>query len=994
MRSIMIILLFALAASGAAGAVYNVHLHTDSTPDYVDVQSFLDTAHSTWTDPEDQAIALWRWMTRTHLQTHTTREDGRGLWDPIQFYASYPNSFCGYMAGFLTSFADAKGGAWRHRYLELGDHTVAELSWDGGQTWHMFDTSMVAFARNHAGEIADHTDLGATQSCALSDWWGAPGAEEGHVYLYHTDASIMSNPPDPAHSGELTHSSGYRKASDNPVLFERTLRNGADSYTSSNDVQTGYTHVRRGWVNRLHLKPGHEYARYWAPQGSGPDYARMTTHDTDPNEGAYEANIRGNGYWSVRPDFSAADPAPWFHDLQGVVHRDADGGAGPALRPAAGAASAAITLKLAAANVLTSGTVHLAGTRGAGDAVVLELSRDGGCTWQTVASPAAGAFDAWHVLTPALIGGAHEILVRATLTPDATRTDVGLDDLQITAFTQLNRMTLPRFQRGPNTVRFAAGPAHETITLKPSLHAGAALSYTQSTDSWSGVTARDEVDNFYKATLVPTTAGQDGQVTWRIDTPTDITGFEFGGSFIAKSTLDRVALEASWNGSDFTELEVFDSGTASTWDARLFAVSASVPAGARSVWLRYRMRSGVDGGWQSGGIQDALLKVHHQAQDAAFAPVAVTWNWIEHRTEGDVPRSHTRIVNNAEERWNVNVGGFRDPTMVSVITRLADGTEIEGYGDGQDVGPGAGYDKQVIGFDWMDDLSHGRPYTVSRPASATNPDTDGAELTDGTLIAPTRWTGATLVQNQTALWDGDAPLAVTVDLGAVRTFRAVRVTTHQPSTDYAHAGTITVSGDGSTLGTIQHDQVWSPPGDHMDWSYERSTEFADLPAGGRLAHSFWLLLDAPATARNVRLDFLPLSGRGLSVSEIQVFSDVTVTDWPDREIDLGDIPTATEDPGDAAPEVSFFRLDVHPNPMRASTVISYALPTPARMQVRVVDLRGRVVRVLEDAWKSSGTHRATWDGRGDDGRDLPSGRYLAVVEADGIKAVGALSLVR
>ena len=126
-RFLLITALAIVAATAipAAASVHNIHLYTDSTPDYVSREDFLQTATGVWDDPQDQAIAIWRWMVRGHRQTHATREDERPLFDPIHFYNSYANTFCGYMAGFYTSFIDAEGGAWRHRYVELGDHSVA-----------------------------------------------------------------------------------------------------------------------------------------------------------------------------------------------------------------------------------------------------------------------------------------------------------------------------------------------------------------------------------------------------------------------------------------------------------------------------------------------------------------------------------------------------------------------------------------------------------------------------------------------------------------------------------------------------------------------------------------------------------------------------------------------------------------------------------------------------------------------------------------------------
>ncbi len=994
------LLLLLLTATPAHASVHDIHLYTDNSPDCVSIEDFVATATSAWDDPEDQAVALWRWMVRSHLQTSATFEDGAPLWDPIQFYGSYPNTFCGYMAAFLTAFVDVMGGDWRHRYIELSDHTVAEISWDAGATWHMFDTSMVVHARRHDGAIASCADIAAPGSCALSQLWGAAGAEPGHLYLYHAAAECMTNPPDPLHT-EPGYPSGYRQAADNPVPFSRTLRNGADSYLTGFDVQTAFTHVRRGWRNRLHLHPGQVYTRYWEPLGEGPEYARLTSRGNDPNDAAYPSNIRSNGRWEIAPDFTAADVRGGWHQLTGLVHRDQDGGTGPVLRPGPGVAEAQAVVKLDGANVLTSARVYLAGRRGAGDQAGLEISRDAGCTWALVAAPAAGIFAGWHDLPASLVGGAFEVLVRVRLVPDATRLDCGLDELRLEATTQLNRMTLPRLQRGANRVRFAAGPPQETLTLRPTLHAGAEHHWSVSADSYAGLTSGTEFLGYSTAIVVPTAAGVPGTVTWRIDAPSDLLGAEFGGSCLTRlqGSGDQVRLRYSWNGLNFTTAAVFDGATAPTWDARHFGSAAPVPAGARSVWLQYDVRSSVGPSAQSTGLQDVLLQVHHAAHDPAFAPVEVTWCWTEHRTTGDVTRQHTRVTNTSDAVWELNVAGYRDPTMRWVRVRLAAPGTPEGYDDGVDVGPGAGLDKVTIGAEWLDDLAFGRPYTVSRPAAALNPDTGGRELTDGVVIPPTDYQTSTYVQGQAAYWAGDAPLTVTVDLGSEQTVSALRVTSHQPNAEYGHAGTIAATaldaaGGATSLGVIQHDDIWSPPGDHLDWGYVRSGDFAGLPAGGRLAYGYWLVLDAPVTARQVRLEILPLAGHGLGLSEVQVFAAATVGDWPDHDVDLGGGPVTAVAP-DAGPSTAGpRRLSVVPNPANPGTVIGYELARSARVRLRLIDVRGREVRTLVDGWRPGGAHRAFWDGRDDAGRAAASGVYLVVGEWLGERTVGTVTLVR
>jgi len=996
------ILLIILLLSGVSvhASVHDIHLYTDSSPDYVSIEDFVATATSVWDDPEDEAVAFWRWMVRSQLQTSTTREDGAPIWDPMRFYGSYPNSNCGYKASYFTAFVETKGGDWRHRYVELSDHTVAEVSWDAGATWHMFDSSMVVYARRHDGAIASCADIASATSCALSEHWGASGDEPGHFYLYHAADECMTNPPDPDHPSDLGYPSGYRKGSDNPVPFSRTLRNGADSYISGFSVQEAFSHIRHGWRNRLHLHPGHTYTRNWLPLGSGSEYSRLTTRGNDPNDAYYPANIRSNGRWDITPDFSAADVQGGWHQLTGLVHRDQDGGVGPALRPAPGVNQADAVVKIDAANVITSAGVFMAGQRGSGDQLTLEISRNGGSTWTQVAAPEAGSFANWYDLPASLVGGTFEVLVRVRMEPDATRQDCGLDDLRVEATTQLNRMTLPRLQRGANRVRFASGPPQETLTLRPTLHAGAQYHWSVSAADYSGLTSQEEEGGYSSAIVVPTVANVPGTVTWRVDAPSDLLGATFGGSFLTRysGSGDQVRLRYSWDGQNFTTGAVFDDGTAPTWNGILYATPDMAPLGARTIWLQYDVHSSVNPSSQSTGIQDILLQVHHVAHDPAFAPVEVTWCWIEHRTEGDVTRRHTRVVTSAEDVWDLNVAGYRDPTMQWVRVRLADPGTPEGYHDGVDVGPAAGFDKIKIAADWIDDLAFGRPYTVSRPSWSANPDTDGSELTDGVVIPPTNYQTSTYVQGQVAYWEGDAPVTVTVDLGSEQPIHALRVTSHQPSAEFGHAGTIAAYGlddDGisTSLGVIQHDDIWSPSGDHIDWGYSRSGDYADLPAGGRLAHGYWLLLEEPVTASEVRLEILPLAGHGVGISEVQVFSAVRVSDWPDREVDLGGTVTAVALDEAPAPRPRQ-HLSVTPNPANPGTVIGYELPRGSRVVMRMVDVRGRLVRTLVDGYRPAGAHRAFWDGRDDAGRAVASGVYLAVGEWTGSRTVGRITLVR
>jgi sugar lactone lactonase YvrE len=82
-----------------------------------------------------------------------------------------------------------------------------------------------------------------------------------------------------------------------------------------------------------------------------------------------------------------------------------------------------------------------------------------------------------------------------------------------------------------------------------------------------------------------------------------------------------------------------------------------------------------------------------------------------------------------------------------------------------------------------------------------------------------------------------------------------------------------------------------------------------------------------------------------------------------------------------------------PNPFRAATRITYTLPRPMPVTLRIYDVLGRTVRTLVERVEAAGTHEVAWDGRGDDGRTLAAGLYLyALRGADG-RAVQRVTLV-
>lgn len=75
---------------------------------------------------------------------------------------------------------------------------------------------------------------------------------------------------------------------------------------------------------------------------------------------------------------------------------------------------------------------------------------------------------------------------------------------------------------------------------------------------------------------------------------------------------------------------------------------------------------------------------------------------------------------------------------------------------------------------------------------------------------------------------------------------------------------------------------------------------------------------------------------------------------------------------------------VFPNPFRDLTRFRFELAFPEDVDLSVVDVRGRFVRVLLDGERPAGVTEIDWDGRASDGRHVPAGVYFFRLRAAGI----------
>jgi len=119
--------------------------------------------------------------------------------------------------------------------------------------------------------------------------------------------------------------------------------------------------------------------------------------------------------------------------------------------------------------------------------------------------------------------------------------------------------------------------------------------------------------------------------------------------------------------------------------------------------------------------------------------------------------------------------------------------------------------------------------------------------------------------------------------------------------------------------------------------------------------------------------------------------------WSEKVADLEDVffagyvPTAAVDDLDAA---STLRFVARPNPFEIATTLVIESGEAVGIELTVFDAGGRLVRRLAEGMSGPGPWRIRWDGRDDEGRDLPAGAYRARILAGGRSATCGLVRLR
>lgn len=103
--------------------------------------------------------------------------------------------------------------------------------------------------------------------------------------------------------------------------------------------------------------------------------------------------------------------------------------------------------------------------------------------------------------------------------------------------------------------------------------------------------------------------------------------------------------------------------------------------------------------------------------------------------------------------------------------------------------------------------------------------------------------------------------------------------------------------------------------------------------------------------------------------------------------------TTAPPPGPPVPGNRIVMAAPYPQPAAGSVSLRFTMPSAGRASLRIYDLAGSLVRVLDGDF-FAGQRVVVWDGRNHDGERVPSGLYVARVEFQGSAGSQRVMLVR
>ncbi|MCK4585370.1 T9SS type A sorting domain-containing protein [candidate division WOR-3 bacterium] len=83
----------------------------------------------------------------------------------------------------------------------------------------------------------------------------------------------------------------------------------------------------------------------------------------------------------------------------------------------------------------------------------------------------------------------------------------------------------------------------------------------------------------------------------------------------------------------------------------------------------------------------------------------------------------------------------------------------------------------------------------------------------------------------------------------------------------------------------------------------------------------------------------------------------------------------------------------YPNPAREKTMIRFTVPNNTNISLNIYDISGRLVKTLANGIPGAGSYFVVWDGKNEEGKEVPGGVYLYTMRAGAYKETRKLLLI-
>ncbi|MGB9721458.1 MAG: FlgD immunoglobulin-like domain containing protein [bacterium] len=88
------------------------------------------------------------------------------------------------------------------------------------------------------------------------------------------------------------------------------------------------------------------------------------------------------------------------------------------------------------------------------------------------------------------------------------------------------------------------------------------------------------------------------------------------------------------------------------------------------------------------------------------------------------------------------------------------------------------------------------------------------------------------------------------------------------------------------------------------------------------------------------------------------------------------------------------QICITPSILKNMVIISYNVPISGKAEIKVYDKTGKLTKTLVDTYKSSGGYKINWDGKDENGSNVPNGTYFVKITCANYSCCSVLTVIR